>query len=124
MSAGKKILLIEDEPDFRFGVRMQLEANGYAVIEAEDGVAGLDAAREQSPDLIILDGRLPKMGGYEVARQLKGNQKYRAIPIVMLTARSQQSDKQTSQDAGADAYLTKPFDSDELVLTISKLLPR
>jgi len=124
MSAGKKILLIEDEPDFRFGVRMQLEASGYAVIEAEDGVAGLAAAREQSPDLIILDGRLPKMGGYEVARQLKGNENYRNIPIVMLTARSQQSDKQTSQDAGADAYLTKPFDPDELLLTISKLLPR
>jgi len=118
----KKILLVEDEPDFRFAVRMQLEASGYDVIEAEDGVAGLDMARKQSPDLIILDGMLPKLGGYDVVRLLKGDEEHRNIPILMLTARSQESDRQASMEVGADAHLTKPFDPEELLKTIAGLL--
>jgi CheY-like chemotaxis protein len=124
MSERKKILLIEDEPDFRFGVRMQLEASGYDVLEAEDGAAGLDAARTQSPDLIILDCQMPKMDGYEVARQLKGDEKHRDIPILMLTASSQESDRQKSADAGAEGYLRKPFDPMELLKMITELLEK
>ena len=79
MSPAKKILLIEDEPEFRMALRIRLEANGYEVIEAEDGVVGLDMARNKNPDLIMLDIMLPKMDGYKVARLLKFDEKYRKI---------------------------------------------
>lgn len=122
MADRKKILLIEDEPDFRLGVRMQLEASGYDVIEAEDGESGLETARTQSPDLVILDCLLPKMRGYEVASLLKGSANRRKTPILMLTARAQESDRLASVEAGADAYLRKPFDPAELLSTMEKLL--
>ncbi|MBU4198353.1 MAG: response regulator [Verrucomicrobia bacterium] len=122
MAPAKKILLIEDEPEFRMALRMRLEANGYEVIEAEDGVAGLDLARNRNPDLIILDIMLPKMDGYKVARLLKFDEKHRNIPIVMLTARSQQSDRETGMSVGGDAYMTKPFKPQEMLETIAKLL--
>lgn len=122
MPAAKKILLIEDEPEFRAALKMRLEANGYEVVEAEDGVAGLDLARSRSPDLIVLDIMLPKMDGYKVARLLKFDEKYRNIPIVMLSARSQQTDRVTGLAAGGDAYMTKPYKSQELLDTIAKLL--
>ena len=119
----KKILIVEDEPEFRLAVRIRLEAAGYEILEAADGVAGLDLARSAMPDLIILDLMLPKMGGYQVARLLKFDEKYQKIPIVMLTARSQRSDKETGLSVGADAYMTKPFRSEELLETIRKLIP-
>ena len=122
MSNKKKILLIEDEPEFRLGIRMRLEANDYEVIEAEDGVMGLEMARNQGPDLIILDLMLPKMDGYQVARLLKFDEKYKKMPIIMLTARSQQSDKETGSAVGADAYIIKPFKSEELLEAIARLL--
>lgn len=122
MSPAKKILLIEDEPEFRMALHMRLEANGYEVIEAEDGVAGLDMARNQNPDLILLDIMLPKMDGYKVARLLKFDAKYRDIPIIMLTARSQQSDKETGMSVGGDAYLTKPYKPREMLDAVARLL--
>ena len=122
MPDKKRILLVEDEPEFRQGVRMRLEANDYDVMEAEDGLAGLEMARKNAPDLIILDLMLPKMDGYQVARLLKFDEKYRGIPIVMLTARSQETDKETGISVGADAYITKPFKSEELLETIAKLV--
>jgi DNA-binding response OmpR family regulator len=123
MEADKKtILLVEDEPDFRMALRIRLQANGYKVLEAEDGVAGLDMARSQNPDLIILDVMLPKMEGYKVARLLKFDEKHRNIPIIMLTARSQQSDRETGSSVGANAYMTKPFKPEELLEVLKKLL--
>jgi DNA-binding response OmpR family regulator len=124
MEAKKKILLVEDEPDFRLAVRIRLQANGYDVIEAEDGIAGLDMARNQAPDLVILDVMLPKMEGYKVARLLKFDEKHRKMPIIMLTARSQQADKDTGLAVGSDAYLTKPFQPEELLSVIAKLLEK
>ena len=122
MPETKTILLIEDETDFRMGVKMRLEANGYKILEAADGATGLAMARNGNPDLILLDCMLPKMNGYKVARLLKFDEKSRRIPIIMLTARSQQADKETGQAVGADAYITKPFQSEELIATIAKLL--
>lgn len=118
----KRILVVEDEPDFRMALRMRLEANGYVILEAEDGLIGLAMAREQKPDLILLDVMMPKMEGYKVARLLKFDEKHRHIPIVMLTARSQQSDRETGFSIGVDAYLTKPFETSELLETVSRLL--
>ena len=119
---NKRILLVEDETDFRMALKMRLELNGFTVLEAEDGAAGLDQARSQRPDLLILDVMLPKLEGYKVARLLKFDEKYRKIPIIMLTARSQQADKDTGAAVGADAYMTKPFKSEELLSVITKLL--
>lgn len=122
MAPVKKILVIEDEPEFRMAVRMRLEANGYEVIEAEDGVVGLDMARNKNPDLILLDIMLPKMDGYKVARLLKSDEKYRKIPIIVLTARTQQKEQETAMAVGGDAYMTKPYKPQEILDTIAKLL--
>lgn len=122
MAANKKILLVEDEPEFRLALRMRLEANGYEVIEADNGVTGLDLARNQKPDLMVLDIMLPKMDGFKVARLLKFDEHHKHIPIVMLTARAQQSDKETGLAVGADAYLTKPFKPQEILDAIARLL--
>lgn len=121
----KKILMVEDEPDFRLGVRMRLEAHGYEVIEAHDGTTGLDLARDQKPDLIILDIMLPAdLDGYQVAHSLKTDTRYCSIPIVMLTARVQQCDRDRAKAVGADAYVVKPFKAEELLQVISSLLTK
>ena len=122
MAAKLKILLVEDEPDFRHVLRLRLEANGYEVLEAEDGAQGLDLARNQSPALIILDIMLPKMDGFKVARLLKFDEKYRRIPVLMLTARIQPQDQETGKTVGCDAYLTKPVKPEALLETITRLL--
>ena len=124
MQSGKKILLVEDEPEFRLALRTRLEANGYDIIEANDGATGLNTARHQNPDLIILDVMLPKMDGFKVARLLKFDLKYKNIPLMMLTVMSQASDRKMGQAVGADAYLTKPCKPQELLDTISTLVSR
>ena len=124
LQSGKKILLVEDEPEFRLALRTRLEANGYDIIEAEDGATGLNTARHQNPDLIILDVMLPKMDGFKVARLLKFDLKYKNIPLMMLTVMSQASDRKMGQAVGADAYLTKPYQPQELLDTISTLVSR
>lgn len=124
MAASKKILLVEDEPEFRKALRLRLESNGYEVIEAEDGAMGLDMARNQNPHLIILDVMLPKMDGYKVARLLKFDEKHKNIPIVMMTARSQQTDRETGMSVGSDAYITKPYQPQEMLDTVAKLLAK
>ncbi|MDD5484396.1 MAG: response regulator [Kiritimatiellae bacterium] len=122
MADKKRILVIEDEADFRMMLRVRLEANNYEVSEAEDGAIGLEKARKTGPDLIILDVMLPKMDGYKVARLLKFDEKRRSIPIVMMTARTQQSDRETGMEVGADAYLTKPYKPEEMLEVVARLL--
>jgi len=124
MQNGKKILLVEDEPEFRLALRMRLEANGYDIIEADDGMKGLDAVRRQNPDLIILDVMLPGMDGFKVARLLKYSAKYKNVPLMMLTVMSQANDRKMGQAVGADAYLTKPYQPQELLDTIATLVAR
>jgi len=124
ISVGQKILVVEDEPDFRVALRMRLEANGYDIVEANDGPGGLDAVRLQNPDLIILDVMLPGMSGFQVARLLKCSAQYKHVPLMMLTVMSQAADRKMGQAAGADAYLTKPYRSQELLNTIAELISR
>jgi len=120
----KRILLIEDETDMVYALTLQLEAIDYEVLSATDGQAGLDMARKENPDLIILDLMLPKMDGYKICRMLKFDERYKKIPIIMFTARVQDQDKKLGQEVGADAYVTKPFDSKELLDKISALLKK
>lgn len=117
-----RVLLIEDEPDMVEAVRIRLEANDYGVITASDGSEGLNKARTVKPDLIILDVMLPKMDGFTVCRMLKFDEKYNKIPIIMFTARTQQADLAQGKEMGADAYITKPFKSEELLAKIRELL--
>ncbi len=118
----KKILLVEDEKDMAYAVTLQLEAKGYEIITASDGREGLEKARTKKPDLIILDLMLPKIDGYKVCRMLKFDDKYKNIPIILFTARAQDSDKKVGKEVGADAYITKPFEPSALLDKIRELL--
>ncbi len=118
----KRILVIDDEPDMLYALKMQFEASHYEVLTAQDGQEGLNLARKEMPDLIILDLMLPKLDGYKVCRMLKFDKKYNAIPIMMFTARAQQSDEQLGYEVGADAYMAKPFEPSKLMEKIKGLL--
>jgi len=118
----KRILLIEDEKDMAYAVSLQLEAKGYEIITACDGQEGLNKARAENPDLIILDLMLPKIDGYKVCRMLKFDNKYKDIPVILFTARAQDSDRKTGREVGADAYITKPFEPKALLDKIRELL--
>jgi DNA-binding response OmpR family regulator len=111
----KKILVVDDEPDLVETVRFSLELEGYQVLAAYNGEEGLNQARKDSPDLIILDLMLPKLDGYKVCRLLKFDERYKHIPILMLTAKAQEKDKLLGKETGADDYMTKPFDIDQLM---------
>lgn len=118
----KRILVVDDDPLILDLIRFNLEAEGYNVITASDGFDALERARKEFPDMLVLDLMLPKMDGYKVCRILKFDEKYKNIPILMLTARAQESDKEMGLETGADAYMTKPFEPDELLEKVSKLL--
>jgi len=118
----KRILVVDDEPDFVKAIRIILEANNYEVTVATDGQQGLNLARSQKPDLIVLDLMLPKMDGYKVCRFLKFDEKYREIPIIMLTARGQEEDKSLGQQMGADDYIVKSEKPEILLEKINQLL--
>jgi DNA-binding response OmpR family regulator len=117
-----KILAIDDDAKFLAGIKKQLEHAGYEVITALDGMAGLQKARAENPNLIILGAILPSLDGYQICAILKHDAKYQHIPIIMLTARSQQSDIAEGMRMGADAYITRPFNPKELLVQIKKLL--
>jgi len=119
---NKTILIVDDEPDMVYAVEMQLKANNYNVISASDGQKGLEMARNQKPDLIILDLMLPKLDGYKICRLLKFDEKYKKIPIIMYTARGQKEDKNIGYEVGTDVYLVKPFEPQVLLENIRKLL--
>jgi len=119
---SKKILVVDDEKDLVETVSFRLQTAGFEVVPAYDGQDGLEKARSLKPDLIILDLMLPKMDGYKVCRLLKFDEKYKKIPIIMFTARAQDSDKQMGLEVGADAYITKPFEPQALLDKIKELI--
>ena len=120
----KKILIVEDEPAIHELVKYNLQKEGYSVISAYDGVAGADLARDQKPDLILLDIMLPRMDGIEVCKMLKSNTRTSGIPIIMVTAKSEEADKVLGLEIGADDYLAKPFGLRELLARIKAVLRR
>jgi len=117
-----KILIVEDEPNMVSGLRDNFEFEGYQVITAGDGVAGLERALAESPDLVILDVMMPRMSGLDVCKQLKS--KRPSMPIIMLTARGQEVDKVVGLELGADDYVTKPFSIRELLARVKAVLRR
>lgn len=117
-----KILIVDDEPDIVKTVSFRLKAAGYEVVSAADGLEGLEKARQEKPDLIILDLMLPKMDGYQICRMLKFDSQFAKIPIIMFSARAQDSDQQMGKDVGANAYITKPFEPEILLGKIKELI--
>ena len=117
-----KILIVEDEPNMVAGLRDNFEYEGYEVITAPDGVAGLERAIAEKPDLVILDVMMPRMSGLDVCKQLKA--KRPSVPIIMLTARGQEVDKVVGLELGADDYVTKPFSIRELLARVKAVLRR
>jgi len=113
-----KILIVEDEPDVRGLIKETLELEGYETLTAADGEEAEVIARRELPHLILLDVMLPRKNGYEVVRDLRRNVKTAHIPVIMLTARSGTSDKVTGLEVGADDYVTKPFDTEELLARV------
>ncbi|MEH0153288.1 two-component regulator propeller domain-containing protein [Limibacter armeniacum] len=122
-STQPTVLLVEDNADFRHFMRETLE-DQYAVIEAEDGLAGLNMAKKASPDLIISDVMMPEMDGLELCKRLKSDVETSHIPIILLTARSGDEDKLRGYETGADDYITKPFRMDILKLRIEQYMSR
>lgn len=118
----KTILIADDEPDIVETIKFLVESEGYNSLTAFDGEEALKMAKEHSPDLMILDVMMPKINGYKVSRLLKFDAKYKHIPILMLTARSQEEDKLIGKETGADEYITKPFDINEVLDRIKDYL--
>lgn len=118
----KKILIVEDDAGILLSLRDEMEQEGFVVVEAEDGQEGLDAARSEKPNLIILDVMMPLMNGYEVCKQLRkeGNR----TPILMLTVKDKEIDKVLGLELGADDYVTKPFSLREVTARVRAIIRR
>jgi len=122
--ARERILLIEDEPDIAEVLQYNLEKEGFRVEVAHRGDAGLEAVRRESPDLVLLDLMLPGLDGLEMTRLLKRDPVTSRLPIVMLTARSEEVDRIVGLELGADDYISKPFSPREVVLRVKAVLRR
>ncbi len=118
----KKILIVDDEQDIVESLKFVLETADYICYCAYNGEDGLKLAKELMPDLIILDVMMPKINGYKISRLLKYDKKYQNIPILMITARSQEEDKLIGEETGADEYITKPFELDTVVDKVNQYL--
>lgn len=121
---AKKVLVIDDEVDLTETLTFRLQAAGYEVFAAHDGQEGMKMVREVNPDIILLDVMMPKLDGYQVCRLLKFDEKFKNIPVIMLTARGQEQDKSTGKTVGADAYVVKPFDGKALTEKIGEILAK
>ncbi len=119
-----KILIVDDESDIVSALTIRLESLGYEIISAEDGITALEKARSEKPDLILLDVMLPKLDGYKVCRMLKFDEKYKDIPIIIITAKGEELNRRMGMDMGANAYITKPFKPEDLTSKIKELLTK
>lgn len=117
-----RVLVVDDEPDLVRILEFGLKAAGYAVETAADGQEGLKKARELKPDIILLDLMLPKLDGYKVCRLLKFDERYKHIPIMILSARTQEGDQTLAHEMGANRFLTKPYEFAEILEHIQALL--
>ena len=120
---SKVILIVDDEKQVRRVVRRQLETSGYTIIEAANGRQGVELAKTRKPDLILMDILMPGMDGYAACHIIKTNSATREIPMVMLTAVDTEVSKDTTENMGADGYITKPFTRERLLDAIGQFLP-
>lgn len=122
MAKTKTILIIEDEENLVELLKYRLEANGYKVESALDGVSGLDKVKKLHPSLVILDIMLPKMHGYDVCRLMGEDKKIKKIPIIILSAHARARELEGMRNCGADSFIEKPFEPSELLDEIERLL--
>jgi DNA-binding response OmpR family regulator len=117
-----RILIVDDEPNIVVPLEFLMRREGYDVAIAADGEAALAALAERTPDLVILDVMLPRMSGFDVCRRIRADARWRELKILMLTAKGRESEMQKGLELGADAYVTKPFSTRDLVARIRALL--
>ncbi len=117
-----RILYIEDSPPNRLLVKRILTAEGYEVLEADDGISGMEIARREHPDLILMDMNLPDVDGYEITRRLRESPDLRCIPVVAMTANVMHGDREKALEAGCAGYIPKPIDVDALPEQVARFL--
>lgn len=120
--AGPIVLVVDDDPVIQNLLEVNFEMEGYTVYVASDGLAGLEMARSRRPDVVVLDVMMPGMNGLEVARTLRDDAGTSDIPIIVVSAKAQESDLSAGRAAGVDDYVTKPFDPFELLERVARLL--
>jgi DNA-binding response OmpR family regulator len=119
----RTVLVVDDDPVILRLLEVNFEMEGFVVRTAADGLEGLATAKAESPDVIVSDVMMPKMNGIELVRELKADPATARIPVILLSAKAQASDVRDGMDAGADDYVTKPFEPLDLVDRVTKLLP-
>ena len=118
----KRILVVEDQEDLRGILRDLLTSSGYEMLEAADGQAGVDKAKAEKPDLILMDIQMPVMNGYDATRQIKANPELKPIPIVAVSSFAMKGDEEKARASGCDHYVTKPYSPMQLLKTVRGLL--
>jgi DNA-binding response OmpR family regulator len=119
---AKRILIVDDEPNIVISLDYLMKREGYEVAVAEDGEAALEAVARSLPDLVILDVMLPRMNGFDVCRRLRADPRWKDLKILMLTARGRETEVAKGLGAGANAYVTKPFSTRDLVAQVKEML--
>ncbi len=117
-----RVLVVDDEPDLVRILQFGLQSAGYVVESASDGQEGLKKAREVKPDIILLDLMLPKLDGYKICRLLKFDERFKQIPIIILSARTQEGDQALALEMGANRFVTKPYNFSEILTHVEELL--
>ena len=123
-SSAKRIVIIENNPVFRKALKTRLEAGGFRIFDAENGLEGLNTVRRENPDLVILDIMLPGLDGHKVCRMIKFDRKLSRIPVIVLTSRDLDKDATLAKQCGADAFILKTTRAPILLEVIRKLLDR
>ncbi|MBI5805972.1 response regulator [candidate division TA06 bacterium] len=118
----KKIMVIDDEPYIARVIKFKLEQEGYTVFSANDGLTGLEKIRQEKPDLVLLDVMMPGLTGYEVCQKIKSDPQLSGIPVVILTAKGQEKDREEGLSVGASDYITKPFSSNRLLELVRNMV--
>lgn len=119
-----KILIVEDDSDIRANIKIYIESVGFYCLEASDGAAAIEITKRKNPDLILLDIMMPVLNGFQVCKILKGDPKYKSIPIIMLSAKSDKADTGWAEKLGSDSYITKPFEFVALEKSIRKFIKK
>src|SRR4051795_2259717 len=120
--ADSTVLVVDDDPVILKLLEVNFEMEGFTVLVARDGIEGVEVARREQPDLVVSDIMMPKKSGLELVTDLKGDASTRDIPIILLSAKAQNADVRSGLDAGADDYITKPFEPLDLVDRVNRLL--
>ena len=121
---SKKVLIVDDEPNIVVSVEFLMQREGHEVATAADGQEAMDLLKESRPDLLILDVMMPRKNGFEVCAEVRADNRLSGMPILMLTAKGREAEMKKGLSLGADAYITKPFSTHELVMKVNELLGR